>query len=83
MKGVTIEGNITYETPSSYFLFAGVKKDQDNGFLTNGGRVINSVGIGDSLEQAIENAYKQAKQIHWKNYQFREDIGNKLLPSKS
>lgn len=83
IKGVPIEGDITYETPSSYFLYAGVKKEQDSTFLTNGGRVINSLGIGDSLEQAIENAYKQAKEIHWKNYQYRKDIGSKLLPSKS
>ncbi|MCH2533294.1 MAG: phosphoribosylamine--glycine ligase [Bdellovibrionales bacterium] len=83
VKGVPIEGDITHETPSSYFLYAGIKKDQDNKFYTNGGRVINSVGIGDSLQQAIENAYKQAQYIQWKNYQFRKDIGKKLLsPSK-
>lgn len=82
-KGVCIEGDINYETPSSYFLFAGVKKDEDHKFYTDGGRVINAIGIGDSLEEALKNAYNQSKAITWPQIQFRKDIGRKLLPSES
>ncbi|MGB9682336.1 MAG: phosphoribosylamine--glycine ligase [bacterium] len=48
----------------------------DNGRLvTNGGRVLNVVGIGNSLEIARENAYKAIEYIHFDNMMYRRDIG--------
>lgn len=79
VKGIPIKGDLNYETPSSYFLCAGVKKNENSVFVTNGGRVLNAVGIGDNLEQAIENAYQQNEKAYWENCQYRKDIGQKLL----
>lgn len=83
IKNTLIEGELFYETASSYFLYAGIKKQDDN-YYTNGGRVINAIGIGDNLNESISNAYLQAQKVQWLNCQYRKDIGQKLIsPTQS
>lgn len=53
---------------------AGTKRMPSQDTVTNGGRVLNIVGLGDSLETARENAYSVAKQVQFKTKQFRTDI---------
>lgn len=77
-KDVRIEGNLALETPSSYFLHAGTKYTNST-WVTQGGRVINSVGIGTSLREAMDKAYTQAREISWVGMQLRKDIGASLL----
>jgi len=43
--------------------------------LTSGGRVINIVSLGETLEVAREKAYNSLKKINFKDMYFREDIG--------
>ena len=74
VTGVPIEGNIGFVSPDSYFLHAGTKKP-DKGWLTDGGRVLNALGLGNSKEAAIRQAYEQAKRVHWSGMQVRSDIG--------
>lgn len=46
--------------------------------LTAGGRVLNVVARGETLEKAVEQAYAAVSRIHWKNSYFRKDIGRCL-----
>lgn len=79
VKDVPIEGDPLSETGSSYFLHAGTKTSNDGGWATGGGRVLNAIGLGSTLEEARSNAYQQAESVTWKNMQMRKDIGNKVL----
>ena len=78
-KGVVIKGDILHESPSSYFLHGGTGKNKQGEWITQGGRVLNAVGIGSSLQEATKNAYEQAKQAYWQGQQMRSDIGRKVL----
>lgn len=74
--GVRLEGDLNQETPSSYFLHAGTEY-KDSKWMTKGGRVLNAVGIGSTLSEAIEKAYIQAKGVRCPGLQMRTDIGSK------
>ena len=76
-KGLSIEGDPLVQGSSSYFLHAGTSY-ADETWRTNGGRVLNSVGIGSSLKEAIQNAYTQSENVHWEGLQRRSDIGHKV-----
>jgi phosphoribosylamine--glycine ligase len=57
---------------------AGTKKE-GNKILTNGGRVLGVTALGNTLANAISNAYSATEKIHWKNKYYRKDIGKKGL----
>lgn len=78
-KGVTIEGDLGFQTASSYFLHAGTGKNSTGEWVTNGGRVLNAVGMGSSLQEAVRLAYSQASKVSWKGLSMRKDIGAKVL----
>ena len=57
---------------------------QNGALLATGGRVLVSVGVGNTLLQARENAYKIIESIHFEGMQYRSDIamrGIKFLDS--
>ena len=56
--------------------FAGAKLI-DNKLLSAGGRVLGVVSIGDSLDEAIKNAYKNVSKVHFENAFYRTDIGKR------
>lgn len=62
----------------SYVFHAGTKK-VDGKILSNGGRVLGVTALGDSLEEAIKNAYSASGKIFWNNKYCRTDIGKKGL----
>lgn len=70
-KGYEING---LEKIESEVLFAGVK-EQEKKFLTNGGRVLNIIALGDTLEKAIKKAYEDIQKISFKDSYYRKDIG--------
>jgi phosphoribosylamine--glycine ligase len=81
-KDVVIEGDLKAETAKRYFLHAGTKIKRSKvslepEFVTNGGRVLNAVGLGATAAEAIKNAYQQADLALWPGRQFRSDIGQK------
>lgn len=76
-KNVVIEGDLGWQSPSSYFLHAGTAKNERGQWVTNGGRVLNAVGMGSSRAEALKAAYAQAKHVAWKGMQMRTDIGAK------
>lgn len=47
----------------------------DGQVVTNGGRVLGVTALGDTLDQAVQNAYAAAKPIQFENMTFRHDIG--------
>lgn len=47
----------------------------DGRVLTQGGRVLCVVGLGDGVTQAQAAAYARVKGIHWQDMYYRRDIG--------
>ena len=50
--------------------------------LTNGGRVLGATEIADTLESAIEGAYKLVSEISFEGAYYRRDIGAKALRAR-
>jgi len=82
-KGNLISGLEKFDSNKldTKIFFAGVKEENDK-FYTNGGRVLNVVSIQDNLEKAIESAYKNVKEISFKDNYYRKDIGTLYVPVK-
>ncbi len=66
------------EDHSGEIYVAGAKLENGD-LLTAGGRVLNAVDTGDTLEEAIDKAYKLVKTIDFKNIYYRKDIGKRAL----
>ena len=62
----------------SHISFAGVSSI-DGKLYADGGRVFVAVGIGDSLIEAKQNAYKLINDISFNDMQFRSDIAHRAL----
>jgi phosphoribosylamine---glycine ligase len=77
VNGVPILGDWR-EDPQQYFLHAGTAQKEGE-LVTAGGRVLNAIGTGATLNQAIERAYRQSQQVSWPKMQKRLDIGKKAL----
>ncbi len=50
-------------------------------FYTSGGRVLSIMGIGPTLEDAQDKAYRNISKIHFKAMQYRHDIGSRISNS--
>jgi len=73
-KGDVIEGlERAAKLPGKVF-HAGTKL-ADGKVVTNGGRVLCAVGLGESVRAAREEAYRLVEVIRWSGVQFRRDIG--------
>ncbi|MBI3318879.1 MAG: phosphoribosylamine--glycine ligase [Candidatus Omnitrophica bacterium] len=66
------------ELEETLLFHAGTKREGSR-WLTWGGRVLNLVGLGNSLEAALERAYQAQERIHFEGKQFRRDIGSRAL----
>lgn len=71
-KGAVMHG--LNGTEGSQLFHAGTKVDGEN-VVTNGGRVLSVTALGDSLEEALESAYKGAHHVDFEGKYFRTDIG--------
>lgn len=54
---------------------AGTGKNSEGEFITSGGRVLGVTSTANSLEEALNLAYKAAGKISFEGMQFRRDIG--------
>jgi phosphoribosylamine---glycine ligase len=63
---------------NSYVFHAGTRR-VDGKVLTNGGRVLGVTATGDTLQDAILNAYGRIAKISWPSKYCRTDIGKKGL----
>ncbi len=72
-KGNVISG--LEQVEGAYVFHAGTKFSPEGAYLTSGGRVLGVTARGDTLQEAVANAYAAAKPITWKDMQYRTDIG--------
>jgi len=59
----------------SLVFHAGTKQNEQGDILTNGGRVLAITSFGNTKEEALSKAYKEANKIHFEGKYFRADIG--------
>jgi len=76
-KGDVITG-LPAETPTSKVFHAGTT-ERDGQIVTNGGRVLCAVALGDTVAAAQKQAYQLVAQIHWNGMYYRRDIGYRAI----
>jgi phosphoribosylamine---glycine ligase len=57
---------------------AGTRRDGER-VVTDGGRVLGVTALGDTIEEAVREAYGAVGKIHWPGMQYRTDIGHRAL----
>ena len=78
LTGQRITGDIhTMDTVSMVF-HSGTTYETDH-YITQGGRVLGVVGVGDTLEQSLEHAYERVSMIDFEGRQYRKDIGESSI----
>ncbi len=77
-KGYVIHGLEKFDGADGYYCFhAGTKRTED-GYVTNGGRVLGVTAKGKDLKQARANAYAAAEWVDFGNKYMRHDIGKAI-----
>ena len=81
-KGDVIEGlDRAAKLPGKVF-HAGTAL-RDGKVITNGGRVLCAVGLGDTVRAARDEAYRLVEVIRWPGVQYRRDIGYRAIDVSS
>jgi len=62
------------QVPGAYVLHAGTRRDEDGTLVTAGGRVLDVVGTGATLEDAHDTAYAAVRRIGIRGAHHRSDI---------
>src|SRR6056297_2661445 len=76
-KGKVITGIDQIDENAVIFHAGTIEKNGE--IVTNGGRVLNVVGNGNTLKGAIDHTYKNVDNIQFSTKYFRKDIGHKGL----
>lgn len=76
-KGDPISG-LNSENKDTIVFHAGTKQSKEV-VVTNGGRVLAVTGLGQNMQEALDNSYDLASKINWDNVYFRKDIGHDLM----
>ncbi len=66
------------ESVKDRIIYAGAAL-KDGELVTNGGRVLGVIGLGNTLKEAIQDAYQNTEKVSFANAFFRRDIGKKAL----
>ena len=74
-SGTAITGVEAAEETGAHVFHAGTAL-QGGRLVTNGGRILNVTGLGDSLASARAAAYEAAMRIHFDGMRFRKDIAH-------
>ena len=77
-KGSVIDGLDEADSDTQKVFHAGTS-DVDGNVVTNGGRVLCVVGLGDSVAAAATTAYAAVERIHWDGAHLRRDIGHRAI----
>ncbi len=77
-KGFEIKGLDDIDNENIYVFHAGTKM-VDNKIYTDGGRVLGVTALGDTILNAIENAYIGVSKISFEGMHYRKDIGKKAI----
>jgi len=75
-KGIEINGLDKVENCRVYHAGTALL---DGKTVTNGGRVLGVTATGETLEQAIKQAYNGMSSIHFEGMQVRQDIGERAM----
>ena len=68
------------EIPKGALIFhAGTKFEPGIGLVTDGGRVVTSVGLGDTVAEARETALSGARQVRFEGAFFRSDVAQEAV----
>ena len=68
------------EMPRGVQIFhAGTKFEPGRGLVTDGGRVVTSVALGDTVAEAREKALAGARQVRFQGAFFRTDIAEEAV----
>jgi phosphoribosylamine---glycine ligase len=78
-KGDVIDGLDAAAKLGGKVFQAGTAFDEQGQIVTNGGRVLCAVALGDSVREAQRDAYVIADAIHWNGIQYRRDIGYRAI----
>ncbi|MBP7088527.1 MAG: phosphoribosylamine--glycine ligase [Candidatus Omnitrophica bacterium] len=78
-KDKIIKGLDNLDGSKKIFTFHAGTRIQNGNFVTDGGRVLNIVGLGDTIKQARDNVYSAINNIEFEGMYYRKDIGSKLL----
>ena len=65
--------------PEDKNIYVAGAKLEDGKLLTSGGRVLGVTAVGNTLKEAIENAYSDVELVHFDNKFYRKDIGKKAM----
>ncbi|MEQ8495942.1 MAG: phosphoribosylamine--glycine ligase, partial [Gammaproteobacteria bacterium] len=76
-KGAPISG-LDDDVPDTYVFHAGTRL-ADGECVTNGGRVLCAVGLGETVSAAQAQAYARVDRIHWDGMYCRRDIGYRAV----
>ena len=76
-KGYKIEG--LNKLNENLVFHAGTSLDNETNFITSGGRILNVLGFGKNLNEAIKDVYENVEKVNFKNKYFRKDIAKKGL----
>lgn len=79
--GFEITGLDLASNDEDTYIFHAGTKEQSGRVITNGGRVLNVISAGNTLQESISNTYKIVDQIHFENEYHRSDIGRKGIRS--
>lgn len=77
-KGDIISGLANTETESTKVFHAGTAEKEGH-VVTNGGRVLCAVALGNSVTEAQRTAYQLVDKISWNNMYYRTDIGHRAI----
>lgn len=77
-KGRQITGLTLPDHPDRKIFHAGTVSNGEQ-ILTNGGRVLAAVALGNSFLDAQQGAYELSQQLHWDGVWYRHDIGYRAI----
>lgn len=82
-KGTEIKNtSALIEIDNVHLFHAGTMRDNSGALVGSGGRVLGVVGVGDTIEQAQDNAYRGVDAIDWPEGFCRRDIGWRAIKAQ-
>lgn len=76
-KGLPL--SLPLHSPDGVLYFQAGTRKSPQGLLTNGGRVLGVVGLGEDLRKALERAYAGVSAVRFEHALYRRDIGRKAI----
>jgi len=78
-KGKEVYGLEKLKSWRRGFVFHAGTAKRDSRWLTAGGRVLGVTALGETIEEAVREAYQAVVHIRWEGMHYRRDIGQRAL----